>query len=220
MGVDVRKVPPGWEHPSERDHEMRSVEYKRRNPLAYKPPGWPYSTWRPLLDESYQHAYWSWIRDRVVWWLCAMVAHPLALIGVVDAAAGTYRGWRYKVSRPLRETFSDWHGERPNPRRHRPAWRDRDRTHFQLYETVSEGAPLTPPMPNTDMLVHWCASQSDEVWVGTSNMTREDWERFFARGGYAPSGIYSADRGYRSGIEAMSEPDTPTPAQPEPEHVG
>ena len=59
----------------------------------------------------------------------------------------------------------DWMYENGPPSddgHYRPHWADDERTWFQLYETVREGTPLSPPFPTKDMLKAWLITYGDD----------------------------------------------------------
>ncbi|WP_152278013.1 hypothetical protein [Methylorubrum populi] len=58
-------------------------------------------------------------------------------------------------------TFDDWYGEAPDPDQYRSFTSD-GATWFQVYETVSEGTPVTPPFATLDELVAHLADHGDE----------------------------------------------------------
>jgi hypothetical protein len=74
-------------------------------------------------------------------------------------------------------TFEEWHGEAPDRQYYRPAWPDETRTALQIYETVSEGTPISPVFKDKDELVAWL------VLEGYS----EEAARKFAEMGHVPS---------------------------------
>ena len=41
-------------------------------------------------------------------------------------------------------TYSDWDGPRPNPDDFMPQWSEEEATHFMMYESTSEGTPISP----------------------------------------------------------------------------
>jgi hypothetical protein len=47
-------------------------------------------------------------------------------------------------------TFEEWFGERPDPTRYMPDWPEQELTHFQMYETTTEGTPISPVMPSIE----------------------------------------------------------------------
>ena len=61
------------------------------------------------------------------------------------------------------EKGTDWDDGPPEPADvYRPHWEDHERTWVQLYETVSEGTPLTPPMPTREALRAWLLAYGDD----------------------------------------------------------
>lgn len=95
-------------------------------------------------------------------------------------------------------TYAEWDGERPDdPRYYRPDWTDEERTHVQLYETVSEGTPLTPAFATPAELVTYLCTIGPS-WGGP--WTRETAERFVEIG-WAPSFVVSS-AGITPGYEA------------------
>jgi hypothetical protein len=75
----------------------------------------------------------------------------------------------------------------PDPKYYRP-WRDEEATWFQLWETVSEGTPVTPPFATKAELVDYLSTKGD-FWDqsrGDGAWTRENAERF-VDAGWAPS---------------------------------
>lgn len=100
--------------------------------------------------------------------------------------------------------LADWlqeDGMPPNPKYYRP-WVDEDATWFQVWQTVSEGTPVTPPFATQDELIRYLADNGD-FW--DQKRCREDgWETLyggkygvsawgasraekFVKGRYAPS---------------------------------
>ena len=51
--------------------------------------------------------------------------------------------------------YWDWSGPPPNEESYRPKWSEQERTHFQIYETVSEGTPVSPIFADKQSLVLW-----------------------------------------------------------------
>jgi hypothetical protein len=97
-------------------------------------------------------------------------------------------------------TYAEWAGKRPeDPAMYRPDWTDEERTHYQLYETVSEGSPLSPAFATPEELVDWLVNVGNQ-WDG--RWPREQAERFVAAG-WAPSLVFSRATGVVKGYEAL-----------------
>jgi hypothetical protein len=68
---------------------------------------------------------------------------------------------------------------------------------FQIWETVSEGSPISPPLEKPEDLATWMFTKYPE------DGTYEQWVKFIKGPGWAPSGVISGGR-WMSGVEAMS----------------
>lgn len=91
--------------------------------------------------------------------------------------------------------FWDWDGGPPDPEYHRPNWPEGSATWFQVYETVSEGTPVSPPFATEEELIDYLAKNGD-FWdqARVKEGRREGpaaWERGaaerFVRSRWAPS---------------------------------
>jgi hypothetical protein len=123
MGREIRRVPPGWEHP--KDKRGRYI---------------------PMMDKTHWGGIWSHIRYDLGWYL----KHP----------------------KHLGEWFSDW----PRAEEYRPAHREKP-THYQMYETVSEGTPVSPVFATPGKLEAWLVEQGHSQHAAHA----------FVEGGWAPS---------------------------------
>lgn len=95
----------------------------------------------------------------------------------------------------------------PDPAYYRP-WKDEEATWFQLWETVSEGTPVSPPFSTEDELIDYLAENGDE-WDqkrGDRPWGRQQAERFVKGGGWAPSMVVIGNR-VMSGVEAVTSED-------------
>jgi hypothetical protein len=70
-------------------------------------------------------------------------------------------GWEPRSGGELTLSFEDWYGERPDPQWYMPDFPESERTHYQLYESVSEGTPLSPPMPTEEALATYMATHPE-----------------------------------------------------------
>jgi len=117
MGREIRRVPPGWEHPKDEQGH-----------------------YTPLLDEDFDTAAAKWDEQNRVW------------------DAGTHPDQiRFRGETP--RYFAQWDGNRPDPDYYRPAWAEGEATAYQVYETVSEGTPVSPVFQTEDELYRWLRDQ-------------------------------------------------------------
>lgn len=54
-------------------------------------------------------------------------------------------------------SFIEVWGEKPDPGDYMPDWTDDQATHYQMYENVSEGTPISPVMDSPESLARWLA---------------------------------------------------------------
>jgi len=118
---------------------------------------------KPMYDEPFSGAIDEWITEYLLW---KEGKHPDQLSG----EASEY------------PEFTAWHGDPPQSEYYRPNWKTEDMTWFQVYETVSEGTPVTPPFATKDELVNYLVENGD-FWDqsrrkrGCTGMNCEPWER-------------------------------------------
>lgn len=116
--------------------------------------------------------------------------------------------------------YWEYEGAPPNPQYYRPDWKSEEMTWFQVYETVSEGTPVTPPFATRQEVVDYLVEHGD-FWdqrrraEGGSIMRctpwpREEAEAFVFGPGWAPSMIVS-DGKVMSGTEGIVAMQKETP---------
>lgn len=92
--------------------------------------------------------------------------------------------------------YWEWNGYPPDRDEYRP-WKDEEATWFQVWETVSEGTPVTPPFATREELVWYLASKGD-FWdqkYGDPPWSLESALKFCAPGaGWAPTGMMIGNR--------------------------
>lgn len=94
--------------------------------------------------------------------------------------------------------YWEWNGGPPERVYYRP-WKDEDATWFQVWETVSEGTPVTPPFATKEELVEYLIAHGDfwqqKRWAEGDRFmqpekpgySRKNAEAFVLGDGYAPS---------------------------------
>lgn len=128
--------------------------------------------YQPLFDESAQEAWEEWFSEYQKW-----------LDSEHEKTIKEHPDLGYSSEKPYKD-FCSWRGEPPSPDYYRPKWDQKDMTWFQLYETVSEGTPLSPPFSTQDELIDYLFANGD-FWEG--QWTRERAEKFVKGSGWAPS---------------------------------
>jgi len=150
MGREIRRVPPGWEHP--------------------KPDG----VYTPLRDEDYETAAAEWTRGNELW---QKGEHPEQIERYND--------------KPV--SFNDWHGSFPDRSCYRSSRWTEEPTHYQIYETVSEGTPVSPVFADLDEMEMWLLQEGYSPHAAAT----------FCKTGYAPSLFYSPERGLSQDIHSL-----------------
>lgn len=136
--------------------------------------------YRPLFDRSYATEAREWMDKAIAW----------------DNGTDPNCA-RYKAKHPF---YWTWAGNPPNPKSYRPEWTS-EPTHYQMYENVTEGTPVTPhfatPGERVDYLV-----KSGTFWdpVGWDRSIAER----FVKAGYAPSMVMTVDS---SGVKIQTPRD-------------
>ena len=96
-------------------------------------------------------------------------------------------------------TYEEWAGEKPDACDYMPEWPAEQRTHLQMYETCSEGTPISPPCTTPEECARWLADHKASAF-GSSTATYEQWLAT-CKSGWAPSAIIANGR-FMSGVEA------------------
>lgn len=110
--------------------------------------------------------------------------------------------------------YWEYAGGPPDPDYYRPDWKPEEMTWWQVYETVSEGTPVTPPFATQQELVEYLVANGD-FWdqkrrqEGYSSMRCTPWPRaeaeaFVFGDGYAPSFVVSGGK-VMSGTEYLAQ---------------
>lgn len=171
--------------------EIRKVPPHWDHP-AVKPENDPYrhGGYQPMFDEEFSVRWSEWLKD----------FDRIRLGDLTEFEKECY---------PL--GLCEWlqdEGAPPNPDYYRPYSSD-EATWLQVYETVSEGTPVTPPFATAAELVDYLATRGD-FWDqkrGDGPWTRSAAERFVGTG-WAPSLIVTTSS---SGVSIQAPRDGATP---------
>lgn len=154
MGREIRRVIPHWEHPkSEPSQTWRRGRYVTEE------------RYKPMFDESYTDALNEWQKNHELW---EKHEHP-------DQA-------EYPEETAKHRHYAEWNGNAPDVEYYRPDWKPEEATWYQVYETVSEGTPVTPPFATKEELIEYLVENGD-FWDqrrredGNSSMECGPWPR-------------------------------------------
>lgn len=95
-------------------------------------------------------------------------------------------------------------GMPPSKDDYMPNWDESECTHYMMYETTSEGTPISPAFETPEKLARWLTDNGASAF-GDMTATYEQWLHT-ARGNWAPSAIIS-DGQMVSGVEGMTHLD-------------
>jgi len=172
--------------------ELRRVPKNWEHPKKEDKP----DSYQPMFNESYINAITEWIESHKLW---EEGKHP-----------SQYSSCKY---------YAEYAGCGPDVEYHRPNWKEDEMTWFQVYETVSEGTPVSPSFETGEELVEylvkhgdfWDQSRREDQSLNPSrfDMPCDPWSRkaaesFVFGSGWAPSGIIINGK-YMSGVEGIAD---------------
>jgi hypothetical protein len=112
-----------------------------------------------------------------------------------------WAGYDYNLPGGLSEELSDkWGGYLYEHRIHPPAGDG-----YQIWETVTEGSPISPVFATPDELAAWMVEHDTSI---TKNTTKEQWVKFITGPGWSPSMVFSTDKGMQSGVEFVADQES------------
>lgn len=140
------------------------------------PPNWKHPLvehgrhYRPMCDESFDDAAAKWKRAFKAWEEGEREQHK-------NDDGSHLEFWEWDGLPPFRESY-------------RPAWREGEATWFQMYETFSEGTPVSPPFETLEELARYLSTHGD-FWYqqDPSSYDKPTYEQALATvtAGWAPS---------------------------------
>ena len=154
------------------------------------PPDWQHPRWteddairpelvgklRPIFDDDYETVSEKWITDFRLW---CDGKHPYQ---------GDYKYfWEYEPP-PREESYRD------------RKWTAEEATHLMVYETVSEGTPVTRAFATAAELIEHLATKGTD-WDHGKGWDRHSAEQF-VEDGFAMSAMYTPETGFKTVNEA------------------
>jgi hypothetical protein len=71
---------------------------------------------------------------------------------------------------------------------------------YQIWETVSEGSPISPAFSDPRILAEWMANSP--TWGAAEPMSADEWFKWIIGPGWSPSG-FMTNEGYKDGVAGM-----------------
>jgi hypothetical protein len=165
MGREIRRVPENWEHP------RRKCPHESWRGGCTEAKAHNGECFQPMYDDDFDSAMTEWLNGYRLW------------------KRGKNPEWKEQQKRG--DPYWEWFGAPPDPECYHPKW---DKVEwYQIYETVSEGTPVTPPFATKKELIEYLVEWGD-YWDqnrGDGGWTRENAEKFI-KDGWAPSLIVIA----------------------------
>lgn len=115
-----------------------------------------------------------------------------------DWSAGIFPDYASEESRKM--SYEEWGGNPPDKNSYMPQWDESELTHIMMYETTSEGTPISPAFKTHEELARWLTDNSASAFGGQT-ATYEQWLAT-CKAGWAISAVYSPATGLISGVEA------------------
>lgn len=101
----------------------------------------------------------------------------------------------------LEEAIEYW-GGCPSKDDYMPDWTEEEATYYMMYETVTQGTPISPAFSTPEELARWLADTGASAFA-FQTASYEAWLNV-CRGEYAPSAVYTPQLGLVSGVEATN----------------
>lgn len=119
--------------------------------LRFVPENWSHpkdekGLFLPLRGESFSKEIADYKEEKEMW------NNPR---GFKKKIMGESFSWVPKEEDEKKFSFEDWHGKCPEEKDYMPEFSDQERTHCQLYETITEGTPITPVMGSSAEVGRW-----------------------------------------------------------------
>lgn len=114
-------------------------------------------------------------------------------------SSGVFPDYASEENRKL--TYSEWAGDQPKSCDYMPDWPAEQRTHLMMYEDTTEGTPISPAFKTPEELARWLVDNNASAF-GSQTGTYEGWLRV-AKGGWAPSAVFTSQAGLTSGVDAL-----------------
>ncbi len=164
MSRQIRRVPASWQHPEQINQYSNKKEYRSLMQWDYKEELKEFYEELEVYYKEYEE-----FEDGEIFW-----------------------EWEeYETSKEKWTTYEDWAWKPPtppNPYDYMPTgeW-------YQLFQTVSEWTPLSPPFETQKELIKWLTNNKD-FW-GTQ--WSPEWAKHIVESWFAMSGIFTGWKLYR-----------------------
>ncbi len=115
---------------------------------------------------------------------------------------GAVRDWTKVQSEKGLQAAIEYFGGAPDQTEYMPDWSEAEADHLMMYETTSEGTPISPAFKTPEELARWLADNNASAFGG-EGATYEQWLGTIGRG-WAPSAVVIGGK-MMSGVEAADK---------------
>lgn len=150
--------------------------------------------YHPMYDSSASERFDEWLKE----------FEDFKINELEDAC----KEYGYDINDPY-SAFCEYCGTPPNHNYYRPKWDKAEATWWQVYETVSEGTPVSPPFATPEELIDYLVEHGD-FWdqkrradgrthlISCDPWSREAAEVFVKGSGWSPTGMLQNGKYYES----------------------
>lgn len=115
----------------------------------------------------------------------------------------SYDNYKLKDKNNLALSYEEWAGEAPDPKNYMPTWKPEEKTHYMMYETTTEGTPISPAFETPEELAKWLSDNNASAFADKT-AAYEEWLNMIKEDGYAPSAVVENGE-LKSGVSAMNK---------------
>lgn len=145
MGRELRRVPANWEHPKDKNGHFI-----------------------PLFRGYFKEHAANWDWEAKQWNKGFYVRNFVFSLLIEDQDL-------WPKGPDQTGTYEEWAGSRPEEHNYMPDWPEAERTHYQMYETATEGTPISPVMETPEALARWLADNNASVFGNYRYATYDQW---------------------------------------------
>lgn len=167
--------------------EIRKVPAGWEHPKETDPHDRRGMGYHPMHEQNFEEALKEWNEENDLW---QAGQHPEQLSGDAE---------KYELG-----SYSEYAGDQPKQVDYAPYKAD-DCTHFQMYETVTEGTPVTPVFATLQQLEDWLVEKGE--LYGTKyceRFTREE-AHAFCQSRWVPSAVGIPGVGIVTGMHSLNK---------------
>ena len=143
-------------------------------PIDWEHPKTENGKYDPLFKGSYSNDIGAWIHSKEMW------------------NKGFYKdyfdGWRLRTDKEMTCSYEGYECNAPQWSDYMPEWDKSEKTHYQMYETCSEGTPISPVLDTPEHLARWLVENGASSF-GAMTATYDQWLGLIKSGNESPCAV-------------------------------